>query len=451
MRVFLSPLIFALVLARAQALEPPFLRVGMPVEPTTVHWIENQTSADHFISTFLMRGMTRKSPAVCDLCEKIDKSTDGLSLRFHLQKIKWSDGVALKSQDFLTPLNALSAIAKISAPTPTQVLIELKKPHPTLLELLSQPQFFPRRSGAGQPPTLGPYIVAEWEKNERLVLEGNPEYTASRPVYRVEFYFGSREQQLARMKSGKLDVFSGPTTEEALKVPHTKVQLNPYLAVRALVPSFRSEKLKDITVRKALAMGLNRKAIQQFLKNGERIATSLLPSSIPGHREIMTLGEDLAAAKKGIPEKLELKVFAEDRYEETLFFRWLEECWTRLGIKLQRITSRDQAYDIALINFEMQSSLPEDLFQCFKSNARCNFGNWSNVGYDATLESLKQKSSEGELLATYEKLAYFLESQEVAVIPVTYPVKAYLLGPRVTRFSTTPFGMPDLLQIVLRK
>lgn len=126
-------------------------------------------------------------------------SSDGLRYEFLIRdQAFWSDGVALKAEDFkvgiertLHPKTAaklgelLSAIASVAAPDDKKLVITLKKRIPYFIQVLSLPVASPQRrdildKNSGRWPLLAPsasaYFIAERKPDQYWLLKKNPYY-----------------------------------------------------------------------------------------------------------------------------------------------------------------------------------------------------------------------------------------------------------------------------------
>src|SRR5690606_8510034 len=132
--------------------------------------------------------------------------------------VAWSDGSPLEASHFVHSFERLlkskgPAAGGFKSLKPSGVkaigkhLLEITLTEPTsnFLHLLTLPATYPIRKERMEKldnnprdvtvaqAVLGPYLLAEWKKGSRLVLEGNPSHgkddkAAARPAYRVELH-----------------------------------------------------------------------------------------------------------------------------------------------------------------------------------------------------------------------------------------------------------------------
>ncbi len=483
---------------------PSFVRVSYEVEPSSLDWHQYRTAQDRFFVSFLMRGLMKyddSATPVCDLCSKVDVSSDRRTYLFVLKEEVWSDGTLLNSQQFvdgfarlLDPKLGFSgagffsfmSAADVKAASEKVLEITLQKPNPSLLHLLALPPSFPIRKEKGvgekvlKQASLGPYYLAEWARGKHLVLERNEASKLTVPVFRFKFEFGSHSRHVARFQKGQLDILSDPTTEDiiamgALAAPNKlnsskalekpKVQVSPFWATRALVFNHLSPKTSNLSLRKSILFHVRREAMGATIRNGERIATGIIPPGIEGSRTLpyTTQSSDTARAERtrvGPIENvitLEL-VFLEQRVDRQIA-GWLREELLGLGVAISLTGLKSRAYydrlkngkfDLALRTYAFRTGSCEDLLSSFVTDSPENFSQWTHVLYDSLWKKLGQSQDPAERAPILDQMTQLMEQREVALIALGYPMQTFLLGSRVKAFAMTPFGEPNLVKIDLK-
>ncbi|MEG0108198.1 MAG: peptide ABC transporter substrate-binding protein [Lachnospiraceae bacterium] len=196
------------VLRYATRQDPPTL------DPQLMNSIPSATIGYHIFDG-LMR--SQKGEIIPAAAESYEMSEDGMTYTFQLRDgLKWSDGEALKAEDFvygfqrlLDPATAseyafLGMVVKnaakvnagevgveelgIKAIDEKTVEIQLEYAAPYFLGMLSNPSFMPTRKDqvdefgkefagdAEKNVYNGPFMVKNWKHNDRLILEKNPNY-----------------------------------------------------------------------------------------------------------------------------------------------------------------------------------------------------------------------------------------------------------------------------------
>ncbi|HCM40220.1 MAG: hypothetical protein A2Z97_02850 [Bdellovibrionales bacterium GWB1_52_6] len=491
------------------ALEPNFLRVALESEPVTLDWNRIRSGSDRFIVSFLMRGLLKydaSSALICDLCKSYSVSPDRRILTFQINTDEvWSDKVPLEAQQFVDSFRRLldpslnspaadefrivsgappithdvkakkwdASKLGVRASGKETLEITLTRPLAIFPHLLTTVGSFPIRkellSGkdAGEKhatlAVIGPYFLAEWVHGKRIVLEGNEQFKGSRPVHRVDFALGSHAQLAERFKKGRLDLLSHPTTEDLLKIRERNVQVNPFLATRNLLLNVKGP-LADASLRRAVLYSLDRATLPAFLKTGERPITGLIPKGLPGYRELPLATVDLPRAqaersRAKASSVLTLKLLITNTPSDKKVAEWLARQLLRIQIKTIETALPKKEYlkalghgqfDLALNTWSFGIASPLELLHEFQTGAPGNFGNWTNVAFDALVDQLFRDPKEGEFATLLDQSSQMIEIQDIGVIPLGYPTQSFLLSGRVRNFATTPFGDPDLVKIALK-
>jgi ABC-type oligopeptide transport system substrate-binding subunit len=475
----------------AETLPPPILRFAIEDEPSTFDWHNSRPRLDRFMNSFLMRSLLGYGGAdgtslVCDLCKSYQVSPDGKTLSFELNTSdKWSDGVSLEAKHFVDSFKRLTdpkkkfpaaedfaGIDSVTAQDQFHFTISLKKSSKFFLHLLSTLSANPIRKEFKDDfeshvtkAVIGPYYLAAHEAGKRIVVEANPNFVGTLPVQRVDFVMGNHSGHIKRFKAGKIDVFGGPTTDDIMQVPNKKVQVNPYWATRVLLFNMKRKPFDELSLRKAVLFALDRGALPGFMGNGERKVTGLVPPGLKGYRELPLHTADLERAKQELArvpkiEKLKIKLLTNDSETSIRMTGWIKEQLSRVKIQLEVTVQPGKHYfeslekgnfDIALSTLALATATPLDALRAFKTKSRNNYGKWTNVVYDELVEQLfedEEHRSEYEL--KIDQATQILESQMVGMIPLTYPVRSYLLGTRIESFTLDNFADPVWSKIKLK-
>ena len=172
---------------------------------------------------------------------------------------------------------------------------------------------------ATQPLSYGPWRLAQWEANQRIVLEPNPKFTGpesykpklNRVIFRIIPEYASR---LLDLETGKIDLMEQilVTDADRLREEHPEIRLvrrgwrsNDYIGW-----NLKNELFSDVNVRKALAMGTNiDEMISKLLtsKTGESYAKRSIGTITPAlcgvhNDDIKPLPYDVEKAKQLLAE-----------------------------------------------------------------------------------------------------------------------------------------------------
>jgi len=167
---------------------------------------------------------------------------------------------------------------------------------------------------------LGPYRLKEWNRNDRLVVERNPDYYLGKDIgapyfeqYIVKLFSSSATRQAA-LEAGDITE-SGIEPAEVNRyrsMPNIKVYTIPTTGYTLLAYNQRAngwEGLKDKTVRQALSMAINKTAMSQAILLGfAEPAYSFISSTSPWYT-------DEGVAKYGVPPLYDKQKAAELLYQ----------------------------------------------------------------------------------------------------------------------------------------
>lgn len=284
---------------------------------------------DGNIAQDLFQGLTTLDPAANTIpgqARSWTVSADGKRYTFTLRdKLRWSDGRSLTSEDFLwsfrrlfDPKTAAPAVSLlyvirngravntgklpvtelgVSAPNPTTVVIDLEHPAPYLTDLLVHRAFpVPRHviEKHGKQWTRPEYIVSngafvfrEWRPGSHVRLDRNPRFHDAASVRLDAIYHVPIEDPktaLTRYRAGELDVLVTLPSEQLaeLKASYgTQLRLVRQIGLEYLAFNTRRGATADVRVRRALSMAIDRdRLVQRVTRAGEPPAYCIVPEGV---------------------------------------------------------------------------------------------------------------------------------------------------------------------------
>jgi peptide/nickel transport system substrate-binding protein len=237
-----------------------------------------------------------------DLAASFERPTP-LSVVFHLRRgIHFSDGRRLTARDViatydavLDPANlsvkraAFAELASITAPDDDTVVMTTRRPYAPALEMArlgivpdgSPP---PGRDATLAPPGSGPFKLASFSRDERVLLARNPlnpgpagaisgisfKVVPDPTVRALELAEGLAD--FAENDAVQLDLIPWLAAR-----PNLVASRSPGTTYQYLIFNFRDRDLRNINVRRAIAYGIDRAAIvHAMLKDAARPATGLI-------------------------------------------------------------------------------------------------------------------------------------------------------------------------------
>lgn len=208
-------------------------------------------------------------------------------------------------------------IASLQTPDPLTVVLTLRQPEPDLPALLAQATAVivePRSAAtnAQTPVGTGPYQLERWQRGASLSLTVWPGYrdAAAIRVPRVVFRFiGEPAAQVAALLAGDVDLF--PRVAAARALSQFKAQPQRFQVITSssraktiLAMNHLRTPLKDVRVRRAIVMALDRKAIIQASADGYGVPIgSYVTPDTPGYVDCTGINAyNPAAARKLLEE-----------------------------------------------------------------------------------------------------------------------------------------------------
>jgi peptide/nickel transport system substrate-binding protein len=321
-RSTLLALLFVIVLAAAASAQDRArgkeIVIGLGAEPRTllavtiVDWTTN-TQIEHIYDRLLDRDLKtlRPKPMLATSWKLVNDTTWEFALR---QGVKFHNGEPFTAQavkatfDYMLDPATKSHYATSSYWKPVKevqvvndytVRLVTEKPYPSLLDHASLTDFLVmpakalREPGGVQklaqhPIGTGPFRFVEWKRDERLVLERNPDYWAGpADVSRVTFRFIPEfSARLAALLSGEIDIMKDVPPQVAdtvdrsgrAKVRATVSSRINYLALVNLKPG----PMQDLRVRRAMNHAVDvDELIAQVLKGrATRVCGPLAPTNV---------------------------------------------------------------------------------------------------------------------------------------------------------------------------
>ncbi|WP_011581735.1 ABC transporter substrate-binding protein [Chelativorans multitrophicus] len=213
---------------------------------------------------------------------------------FNAEAVKLSFERALDPEFKAPYFSRISHIKAVEVVDEYTVDFKTEEPFPTMLlslyeasfpALIVPPAYAKENDGASiaaHPVGTGPYKFVEWLKDERVVLEANPDYWGGKPaIDKVVFRpIAETRTRIAELTSGGADIIVDVPPEDiaALDGGDTKVSTIASDSLYFLAfDTTRDTPLKDKRVRQAINYAVDVDAIQAALLNGmgTRIALTL--------------------------------------------------------------------------------------------------------------------------------------------------------------------------------
>lgn len=314
----------------------------------------------------------------------------------------------------------------------------------------------------------GPYTLKEWQVNERIVLERNPNYydDANTTINKVTLLvIGSNTTDVQRYKAGEVDI-----TAEALPPTQFKqlqselgdeVKISPKLCTYYYEFNQTKAPFDDVRVRRALSLVLDRDTIvDKILGQGQKVAYQFTPEAINGIKnytpEWKSWDKDkrIEEAKKLLneagysesnPLKFEL-LYNTNEQHKTLAVAAASFWKDALGFvdvtlanqewKTYLDTRRTQKYQVSRGGWCADYNEASSFLNTFLSTDSNNYGKFNSPAFDAIMaQTLGADVTSGQRAELYRQAEEVLDKEAAAIFVYQY-VSPRLVKPYVSGFST---------------
>jgi peptide/nickel transport system substrate-binding protein len=430
--------------------------------------------------------LNNKLLAEGDLAQSFQISDGGKKYTFKIPAgLNFHDGSPLSSRDVLYsfeqaagPHSKIAAnfanVAHFSAPDPTTFVIELKKAQASfLLGEVPAICIVPARLGEdpdyGQHPVgSGPYKFVE-RRHRDLIFErfnGYRSYVDGHPMplpYFRKVIVRAIEDPTTRFLSllgGDIDLLfnalSPRRIQEAAQNPHLKILRGPGITYQYLGLNFDSPKFRDLRVRRALALAIDRESIiEHKLRGFARIATSVLsPVNYFYDKALEPLPYDPDQARRLLNEAgvkgLSFELKSSTDRDTLSILQVIQKQWADVGVK---VTIRPYEFatffaDVQKGSFEAFSlrwtsvTEPDLLYKIFHSSETPpgrNRTHYKNAQVDRLLEAARIESDVEKRKALYARVQEIL-AHDIAYISLWYPDNVAVATRALKNFDLHPAG-----------
>lgn len=496
---------------------PQVLRLSQRNEPADLDPATATLPDEFFVIRALAEGLVTAGPdgqtPQPAAAARWEISPDALTYTFHLRpEARWSNGDPVTSGDFiasyrrlLSPATAapkaplffpvknarafttgtvtdFSAVG-FTAPDPQKLVVTLEHPTPAFLLYVASGPWLPVHPATvvkhGRTWTQpehhvgnGPFILAEWRQQQRIVVKKNPAYRAAAIVRLDEIQFlrfdsGDTEERAYR--AGQIDVtMSVPVSKIATYARERPAEIfqTPLAETRYLTFNNRRPPLDDPRVRRALSLAIDREKITTLvLRGGQLPATTFLPPSVrvepdlragsPNSNSVSVETAAALLAAAGFPAgkdfpRLELTGWSQTPVLEAIQAMWkstlgIDVAITLREAKVHLASLREGTYDIGFINEIPDLADAASSLENFTTGAPGNYPGWSDSRYDA-LFAPRPLASPPKLEAGAAE-ALLLEAAPIA--PLYFNTKNWLKSPRAQGWQEDPFWSRDYVGVFL--
>ena len=485
------------------------LRIALSTEPTSIdpHYHNlspNNALATHIFGALIEQNETQQlQPGLAVSWKPINDTTWEFKLR---EGVKFHDGSPFTAEDVAFTIGRAGnvpdspssfgiytkPIKEVKVIDPTTVHFVTETPYPLLPNDLSTVRIVSKKHGEGATTSdynsgkaaigAGPYKLVSFTPGQAIVLEANPNYWGDKPAFeKVTFRpITNDAARVAALLSGDVDLVDGvPTADIAQLKKNANVNVVNAVSNRIIYLHIDSDRdvtpnvtakdgkeiknpFKDVRVRQAISMAINRQAIVDRVMEGIAIpAGQLLPNGFFGvSPNIQVPTYNPQGAKKlleeaGYPNGFKVTIHGpNDRYiNDAQIVQAVAQMLSRIGVEaavdtMPRSTFFSRAskleFSLLLVGWgsgtgEASSPLKSLLatFNRETGMGPSNRGRYSNKEFDETLAKALvtvDDSAREKLLQKATELAM----ADVGLIPLHYEVSTW-----ATRKGLTYIGRSD--------
>jgi len=229
--------------------------------------------------------------------------------RWHFQLrpgLTFQDGTAITADAIAASLRAANANWKVF-PTANGIDIECQPAEPTLPSQLALPAYGIAKRTAGKLSASGAFAISRWDPGKKLTLTAREDYWRGRTfVDSIEIDMAkSFRDQIIALDLNQADVVEIPAEQARHATAEGRHVGNSGVDLLALVFTRDSRSPDESKLRDALAMGIDRAAINNGLLQGQgEPAGTLLPNWMTGYAFLFPAELNLGSARRMRAETL---------------------------------------------------------------------------------------------------------------------------------------------------
>lgn len=479
--LFVLPAIFA---AACQAELPAenVVRVGLAQAPMTLDPRFATDAASQRIQQFLYRGLIRLDGQFRPQLDMAESWTHPSPLRwsFKLKRdIRFHSGEVVRAEDVAatirsvmarstgSPLKAgFSAIERIEVTAPDVLDIHLIRPDASLLTRLAIGILPAAMAAQGHNPRMqggsGAYRLRRWDDNRLSIApaerERGPEIeflTVKDPVTRC--------LKLAR---GEIDFLQGDIPSHLIPFLHkqdgVEIESVPSTTFSYIGMNLQDAVLRDVRVRRALALALDRKRLKQALLAdtpvlAETILTAVhwastsLPETPYDPARAIRLLDEAGFTPDATGRRFTINYRTSTNPERLRLVTAIADYWRRIGVDVSieslewgGFYARIKRGDFQVFSLDWVGITDPDIYSWVLHSEMVppkgtNRGRYINAEMDAWLQRAEKSESIAERAAIYARVQRKMQEDQV-YIPLWYTPVIAVSGPRVRGYTPKADG-----------
>ncbi len=432
----------------------------------------------------------------------LDQAGDYTSLFFYIEGAQ--DYAAVLRGD--SPQTADFSKVAITAVDERTLRVTLKHPVPFFLDLCAFPTFFPLHEksippdlisrdpatgainigqGFPRPPLVsnGPFTLTDWRYKQRIRLTKNENYWDKEDVSINVMDVISADNGFAAFQmyeTGAVDWIADVHPEVAAKLKttgrddfHITTGFGTYyyeFLCDDKLPDGRPNPFRDVRVRRAFAMAINKQTItDNIVITGELPTTNFIPRGVfKGYVSPPGIGINLAEARRllaeaGYPNGKDFPRITllyntnagHERVAEYIRRQWLDNLGVEVSLegielKIFGAMKRQGLFHVCRASWIGDYPDPSTFTDKYLSFSQNNDANWKNAEYDRLCELAAREADPKrrlELLSQAESIML----DQAAVVPIYSYVNRVLVRPYVKGMNPNPRNQQDFKRLRIER
>ena len=501
--------------ALAEDAEPGLLRTAVIYDISTMDMAKTTDNylipLNVFDRLFETRPAVGASELVGSLATDYSVSEDGLTYDFTLREgVVFSNGSALTASDVQYSFERLLKLAQQNTEIAEEIAgaeavmsgeadslegfkvvddthfsITLSAPNAGSLAELSSPamcivdaETMANAPKFGEDPSdtigTGPYVVTEWVANDRYTLVYNDKYWGDEPSVKkliVRVIPDATTQDLM-FKNKELDIIDLASLDSAIvassykTLPEDRIVSTPKVGLTYLLMNENNEFLKDVRVRKAIAMAIDVDQIIQGIYMGDAVREKgVIPTGIWAHNDAL---EGIAYDPEGAKALLKEAGYADGQIHFELsmdsnssnsslqlVYAVISQQLEAVGIRAEIVSHEHSAWlalrssgkmDSFVARWGMDYNDPANIMYTFFGSAKNSKGrslNYQDEAIIARVSAARAIVDDAAREAEYQALEAKLIEEDMAWVPMYAELHLWALGDRVASFIPHWAGWSD--------
>ncbi len=469
------------------------IRIGLAQAPMSLDPRYATDAASHRVQELLHRGLVRldaRFQPMPDAAERWEHP-DALTWRFFIRPgLKFHDGTPVRAEDAAATLNSVldagkasplragfAAIRKVRVMSAHELVIRLSRPDTSLLTRLSIGILPARLAAMGNQSHritgCGPCRLIAWDRHG-ITLEQTANSSA---IHRFRFVtVKDPVTRCLKLVRGEIDFTENDLPPHLLpflrRQSRLKIESLPSTTFSYIGLNLQDAILKDVRVRRALALALNRKRLKKALfADLPRIAETVLAPShwaaapLPA-TPFMPVAAGHLLDQAGYPRQADGMRFTLNYRTSTDPARLrlataIAAMWGKIGVRVHieslewgGFYARIKRGDFQVFSLSWVGVVDPDIYRWILHSGMwppkgANRGRYSNPQVDAWLDAASQLENRQQRRRLYGHIEQQMAADQV-YIPLWYEPVIAVSGPRISGFTPAPDGsLLGLLRVTI--